>query len=498
MRNNLSKLASRLGILASLISVASMSASCKKKTSDRAAIKTLDSIANPGAPLTLHQCKGGNELHPSLVGSPSLENEKIVFDQYDASLSALKPEEKANMRKAVQNYFTALDPAIQKLFLESFGGSITLSSRVNQLCSRSRNLKSLNSQLGEQSEGCFAFATDPKNKKSAILTIIHRINPMKPSEIATIQYYGPLMMGYMYAQFYPRITKSFDPNKLIDISKDVTTPFYNQKTAVANAFLEDLLDGGVSLEPLNELLGSSAKTELNSAIKTKKFVEALTFGIKNDTERTTKRNQVIDYFFAHAFQSMNCDDKTIAIAKDKFNRSFTNFANTNQAILELSSVLSGQPLKKVNSENVKTAKVAASKSSDSLSLGGNPLEMFSSLMPALGGGGSGGGIQGMLAGLMGGAGGGGGGGIGDIFSKFSGMLGGAGGGAGGLGDIFSAGASDAGAGGDLYASLGASGCPGGSCPGGCCGGGSCCGGSCSSCSNGCPGGCCGGCSCGTA
>ena len=202
---------------------------------------------------------------------------------------------------------------------------------------------------------------------------------------------------------------------------------------------------------------------------------------------------------------MHCNDHSKEVALKFFKNSHDVFASVDDAILDFSAKLSGSVASRdtANSEKQapkKNQSVAASGKSEFSLGGGNPMDMLSMLMPALGGGGQGaGGTQSLLGGLLGGAGGGGGGGggggIADLFKKFAGGLGG-GGGIPGI-DKLKAGAAGASSGAlsGMYSQLSGGGCQGGSCPGGSCNG-SCSGGACSSCANGNCGGCTGGCSCG--
>ncbi len=457
--------------------------SCKDHN-QRAEIKTLDSIASGETNLKDNQCSGS---YKALINPAS----QIIFDILDPQ--KISAENKTKIQSAVTAYFTAIPEPMQKLFLD-FGGTVLISTRVDELCSGSRSFQALDAQAQEKTEGCFAFATDPKNIKPAILTLIQ-----SPNKTQNIQYYGPQLFGYLYAQFYSRVGEPSSPKRLFDINQTESTVMVSQKERVANAFLEDMLKSKTfNFDVLTKILGTNARSELGSDQKIPPL-DRLTFsGATSD--KTKRKAQVLDYFFANAFQSMHCNDHSKEVALKFFKNSHDVFASVDDAILDFSAKLSGSVSSRdtANSKKQATEKkqtVAASGKSEFSLGGGNPMDMLSMLMPALGGGGQGaaGGIQSLLGGLTGGA--GGGGGIADLFKKFSGGLGG-GGGLPGIDKLLAGGGGAlSGALSGMYSQLSGGGCQGGSCPGGSCNG-SCSGGACSSCANGNCGGCTGGCSCG--
>jgi hypothetical protein len=448
-------------------------ASCKQ-ANQRSEIKTLDSVASGETNLKDNQCSGTQK---SLIDAES----QIIFDKLDPKKPDAENEKK--IRSAVTAYFTAIPEPMQKLFLD-FGGTVFISSRVDDLCSGSRSFQALDAQALEKTEGCFAFATDPKNLKPAILTLIQ-----SPSSTLHIQYYGPQLFGYLYAQFYSRVGEPSSKNKLFDINQTEATTLVLQKERVANAFLEDMLKSKTyDFTVLSKILGKDAKDELEFDKKIQP-IDRLSFA-STGGDKAKRRTQVMDYFFANAFQSMHCNQHSKDLAFKYFTTAHDVFASVDEAILDFSAKLSGSVSKREPESSKKPAPekkqtVASSGKSDFSLSSDDPMDMLSMLMPALGGGGGGRGAGG-LASILGG------GGIADLFRKFSG-------GAGGIPGIdklmAGGGGRSAGALSGVYSQLSAGGCPGGSCPGGACNG-SCSGGACSSCANGNCGGCSGGCSCG--
>jgi hypothetical protein len=457
---------------------------CKSAGEKRAALKTLDSIAT--GTTELYQCAGNNGVPAQLASSLG----KIVFDKADKKLGEMHEADKTKIRDAVKQYFTAISPEIQRVFFEGFGGSILISNRIDDLCAASRKYQALDAQSEERTEGCFAFATDIQNKGNAILTLIHRPDAKK------IQYYGPQLIGYLYAQFFPRIVPSKDPGKLFDIADTEATIMHEQKRKVANSFLKDLLDRKADLGPLEKILGANGIGQIQMAASSMAkntsetpLMDSLTFD--GDPAPEARKTQLMDFFFANAFQSMHCNAKSLEVADKLFPESKANFAKVDTAILELSNTLMPGAI----SPKTASASVPAGGNGFALAQSGPP-GMLGMLMPVLAGGGGG------LGGLLGGAGGGGAGGLAALFSAFSG-------GKNGNWPMNSVSNNQPrigqqnqqrnGSYSDLYSQLASAGSQGGTCPGGCCNGGSCSGcqgGSCSNCSNGNCGGCSGGCSCG--
>ena len=225
------------------------------------------------------------------------------------------------------------------------------------------------------------------------------------------------------------------------------------------------------------------------------LMDSLTFD--GDPAPETRKAQLMDFFFANAFQSMHCNANSLKVANKLFPESKANFANVDMAILELSNTL----MPGATAPKTASASVPAASSGFALLQSGSP-GMLGMLMPLLAGGGG-------LGGLLGGAGGGGGagaGGLAGLFSAFSGAQNGNGSLNNGKSNQLNNNQNRIGPPqnqqqgigrySDLYAQLASAGAQGGTCPGGCCNGGSCSGGSCSNCSNGYCGGCSGGCSCG--
>jgi hypothetical protein len=430
----------------------SLSLNACKSDMDQSAsrIKTLDSIASGTLNLDAYQCKGSNQV--------SLADDKIIFDKTDGK--NISDSRKSELRKAVKDYFSSLPESTESLFLK-FGGQVLITAKASDICSSSHYGRNLDEAKGEKTDGCFHFVNDPTGKQSAIFTIVHSPDARK------IRYYGPQIFGYLYAQFYSRLTIA-NNQKSLAISEQEPMQLITLKEKVANAFLADILaTKDYKIDVLENLLGINSDEELkNTAIVSP--LERLT-----SLKDRKKRAQFLDYVYANSFQSAHCNNASREVARNKFKRSAALFVEIDSAVNQVSAALNGK--------SVSTQQATGSASSFSLAEGGLSLgggDLLSSIMP----------LFGNLLGMSGG-GGSGGGGVADLFtSLLGGGLGGNGnafqqGGGSNIGNMATA----------LFSQLSASGCEGGGCSG--CQGG-CSGGCCSSCSNGSCGGSCGSCSAG--
>ncbi len=421
--------------------------SCKQKEIDSAArIKTLDSIASGVLNIDAYQCKGS--------ASSTISDASIIFDKNDTT--ALSEQKKSDLRRAVKDYFSALPPSAEALFLK-LGGQVVISSRSSDLCKNAHFGKSLDASQGEVTDGCFNFVSDPSGKSTPIFTIVQSPDAKK------IRYFGPQIFGYMYAQFYSRLSLAPGGKGIVIVDKE-TTSFVGHKERVANAFLNDLLVmKNYQFDALKNLLGQNVASELRSGdtLGPLDRISAL-----RDQGR---RSQFLDYVYANSFQSAHCNSTSLDVARQKFKQSSNLFADIDAAVVDVSSILMGG--------SAQPRESAAGKSGGFALAGG---DLLSSVMPLLGK------LQSM-------AGGGAAGGMGGIANLFSSLMSGAGGGGlqsvlgsmGGLSklkDSF----------GGLFGELASAGCSGGNCGG--CSGGNCSGGTCSNCANGNCGGSCGSCS----
>ncbi len=430
--------------------------SCRVASDDSyARIKTLDSIASGTLNLDAYQCKGTSAVQ--------ITDQKIIFDQLDtAKVSAAK---QAELRTAVKDYISALPQSAEALFLQ-MGGQVLITSRASEICASAHYGRNLDESKGEKTDGCFQFASDPTGRQGAIFTIIHTPDAKK------IRYYGPQIFGYMYAQFYSRLTLTAD-KKGLDVTEQESLQLIALKERVANAFLADILaTKDYKIEVIQNLLGDKSEQELkNTSIE--QPLERL--AALKDSKR---RSQFLDYVYANSFQSAHCNSKSLEVAKAKFKKSTALFREIDAAVVQVSAVLTGASTS-VAAEKASASQGSFSLADEELSLAGG--DILSSIMPMLGN------LLGMSGGGAGAA--GGLGGIAGLFRSF--MGGGSGTAAGTIAQTNSQAPKFANG---MFSQLSSCGCQGGSCKS--CKG-SCSGGSCSSCSNGSCGGSCGSCSSGS-
>ena len=415
---------------------------CKgKDTLDGSRTKTLDSIASGVLNIEAYQCRGS--------ATTAIDDSRIVFDKSDPK--KIDDAKKSEIRRAVRDYFSALPPSAESLFLK-LGGQVMISSRSSELCQNAHFGKSLDASQGEVTDGCFNYVSDPRGKSTPIFTVVQSPDAKK------IRYYGPQIFGYLYAQFYSRLALAPD-GKRVEITGQETMTFISQKERVANAFLNDLLAmKDYKFDALKNILGKNVATELSSG-DTLDPLDRLTA-----LRDSAQRSQFIDYVYANSFQSAHCNSTSLEVAKTKFKLSSDLFSENDAAILYVSNLLMGVPSSPQSSQAS-----SSGTGGKGFALAGG--DFFASLMP----------IFDSLKSKIGGAGGAGGNGISGLFSSLLNGVGGGGiklptidpqGGLSALQDSF----------GGLFDELSSGGCSGGNCGG--CSGGSCSGGSCSNCPNG--------------
>jgi len=160
--------------------------------------------------------------------------------------------------------------------------------------------------------------------------------------------------------------------------------FISYKEAVADAFLKDMLASSkFNLDNLSPVLGLNASKELRGYAGNSGLLDALSLRKAGDAsdvagqEKVRRRAQIRDFFFAHAFQSMNCNAQALAVTRREFPKSLAAYNQINVALLQISSQLSG------------AAQLAAGKSSalqrksSTIKAGAMDLTMLLALLPML-------------------------------------------------------------------------------------------------------------------
>jgi hypothetical protein len=458
------------GLIVSAAAGLGAGAGCKQV--DRSGVKTLDAVASGGI-TELYQCKGS---HPV-----KLPESAVVFDRTAAV--GKSGGDHRNLRSAVFDYFSALDPAMQQLFLD-LGGQVMITdeSRIAEYCNVSRSKGPEGQRTGDSTHGCYLFVDDPTGKKETVFTIV------QSASAQNIRYFGPQIFGYLYAQFYSRLAPPTRQGAAFSISANEGMQFVTFKERLAEAFLGDILSSSkYGFNALTVILGESAEAELRATAKGSSLVSALSFrrsgeSAKPDSAtRERRRSQVLDYLFAHAYQSMNCSAKALAVTKSDFPKSFAAFEEINAGLLELSRQLAGgevssgySRLALSGNQNGKLAKSGSinggtDAAGDKLALNMDFKEIFGMLMPVI----SQLGIPGVdkigeiLPALLNGN-----GDISQLIPALQGLLT----------------QTQLGKSGSLFDAVSNAGCQGGNCGGGNCNGGNCRGGNCSSCPQGVSGG----------
>ncbi len=416
--------------------------SCRvAQDSSYARIKTLDSIASGTLNLDAYQCKG--------TSTAQITDQKIIFDQLDTAKVSIAKQ--AELRTAVKDYISALPPSAETLFLQ-MGGQVLITSRASEICAAAHYGRNLDESKGEKTDGCFQFANDPAGRQGAIFTIIHTPDAKK------IRYYGPQIFGYMYAQFYSRLTLTAD-KKGLDVTEQESLQLIALKERVANAFLADILaTKDYKIEVIKNLLGEKSDQEL----KNKSIEQPLErLSALKDAKR---RSQFLDYVYANSFQSAHCNSKSLEVARTKFKKSTALFREIDAAVVQVSAVLTGASTS-LAAEKASAQQGSFSLANEELSLVGG--DFLSSIMPMLG----------SLFGMSDGA--GSAGGVGGIAGLFRSLMGGGSGSA--AGTITQTNSQAPKFANGMFTQLSSCGCKGGSCKS--CKG-SCAGGNCSSCANG--------------
>ena len=323
----------RVHLFQTMICAGLLSGIAACKSGQDSSVKTLDAVASGGI-TNLYQCGGTNQAR--------ITKEKIIFDA-NSSLAGESEGTKAPLRQAVTDYFTAIDPSMQELFLK-LGGQVLITDeeRVADFCRAARQRTAAGNNTGDTVHGCFLFVDDPTGQKSSIFTIVHAASPER------IRYFGPQIFGYLYAQFYSRLGVSKRQGASFSVNKTESMEFISYKEQVTDAFLKDMLASSkYNLNNLSPILGTNADAELRSFNGESRLMDALTMRKAGDSavpsaaEKERRRAQVRDYFFAHAFQSMNCNADSLEVARREFPKSLEAYRQVNMALLAISAELSG-------------------------------------------------------------------------------------------------------------------------------------------------------------
>lgn len=304
---------------------------CKSaSTSD---IKTLDAIASGGI-TKLYQCRGKNEVR--------IKSDKIIFDR-QAGIAGSSESEKEILREAVTDYFSAIDPAMQELFLK-LGGSILITDQdhIGDYCRTARSQSAEGNKAEDLLHACFTFIDDPSGARASIFTIVHTASAEK------IRYFGPQIFGYLYAQFYSRLAPAKMVGASFSVNSTEAVQFITYKENIADAFLKDMLaTSKYNIENLSPILGSNSTSELRAFTGQAGFLDALSLRKSSDTaelgsaEKERRRAQIRDFFFANAYQSMNCNAEALDVTRKNFPHSAAAYIEINDALLRLSSELTG-------------------------------------------------------------------------------------------------------------------------------------------------------------
>ena len=296
-------------------------------------VKTLDAVASGGM-TKLYQCTGTNQARISA--------DRIVFDK-NAAISAQGESEKSVLRGAVMDYFTAIQPAMQDMFL-NLGGTVLITddAHIGDYCRAGRTQSSKGVTTDDSLHGCFVFVDDPSGQKPSIFTIVHTGSAEK------IRYYGPQIFGYLYAQFYSRLAPPTKEGANFSIQPTETMQFISYKEAIADAFLKDMLASSkFNLDNLSPVLGLNASKELRGYAGNSGLLDVLSLRKAGDAsdvagqEKERRRAQIRDFFFAHAFQSMNCNAEALDVTRREFPKSLEAYNQINGALLQISSQLAG-------------------------------------------------------------------------------------------------------------------------------------------------------------
>jgi hypothetical protein len=362
-----SQMASISNAAATLAVVVSTFVACKAPEASK--VKTLDAVASGGI-TKLYQCIGTNQAR--------ITADRIVFDK-NAAIAEQGESEKSVLRGAVMDYFTAIQPAMQDMFL-NLGGSVLITddAHIGDYCRAGQTQPSKGTTTDDSLHGCFVFADDPSGQKPSIFTIVHTGSAEK------IRYYGPQIFGYLYAQFYSRLAPPTREGANFSIQPTESVQFISYKEAIADAFLNDMLASSkFNLDNLSPVLGLNASKELRGYAGNSGLLDALSLRKAGDAddvagqEKERRRAQIRDFFFAHAFQSMNCNAEALEVTRREFPKSLEAYNQINGALLQISSRLAG-------AGQFTTGKSSAlQRKSSTIKAGAMDLTMLLALLPML-------------------------------------------------------------------------------------------------------------------
>ena len=363
-------IAGRIASMARIAGILSVAVStfiaCKSPSTSK--VKTLDAVASGGI-TKLFQCSGNN---PARISA-----DRIIFDA-GSEISKRDESDKSVLRHAVMDYFTALQPAMQDMLL-NLGGSVLITddAHIGDYCQAARIQSRGGVTASDSLHGCFVFADDPSGQKPSVFTIVHSGSP------ETIRYYGPQIFGYLYAQFYSRLGPPTRDGASFSIQSTESMQFVSYKESIADAFMQDMLASRkFNLDNLGPVLGLNAATELRGFAGRSRLLDALSMRKAGDAadvavfEKERRRAQVRDFFFAHAFQSMNCNAEALEVTRREFPRSLEAYNQINGALITISLQLAG-----AQSQSA-TIKSTTSKSA-TLKSGNIDLMMLMAILPML-------------------------------------------------------------------------------------------------------------------
>jgi hypothetical protein len=287
--------------------------------------KSLDNLA-AGDTATVNKCEGSN---------------KVIVPAGHIVVKSSDPD--GELRKAVEEYLSALPGSVQQLFNDA-GGRILIVDDARKICEAARLHDESILQANEDPDGfdsCFVYLSDPTGEvERHVLAVVHAPNAK------LIQHAGVRTFGFMLSQYFSRLNPSDDVSTVT--LADAETPVYREtKIWLADAFVKDVARQKImTREMLSRIFAFQFDQETYEAIQTnltagKYAFRDLTFGFKKrkDIEDVVVRGA--DVIAGEAFDSLHCSAQSLQNAQEPFKLTLEKFKPIDHDFIEIAEQLTG-------------------------------------------------------------------------------------------------------------------------------------------------------------
>lgn len=212
----------------------------------------------------------------------------------------------SSLRIAVRESLAAVPAKVRRLFMD-LGGRIKLVPDTESLCGQFLGETKYGGRTGNTIEGCFIIREADGEGNPAQMVVVLK------SEVLAIQHGLVREFGYLFSQYISRLRVTRSGDKITAVSGNEDSPgMARRKTALANAFLSDLLNGGAfDMGSAEAVLGANAAKRIPSLVKA--GAEDVVMSSGADAQR---QQRFKDFIFAEAFDSYYCSGAAAVKAKE--------------------------------------------------------------------------------------------------------------------------------------------------------------------------------------